>query len=139
MTITRKKLLTIAATAVAAYCAGTYVLGLRGPLDAFGQAAGTESKTLEFGGRTRTYLIHPPKGYDGKTPLSLVLVLHGALQGAAGVERMSGMSAKADKENFLVAYPNGTSRSAWRQRGMPVPAAAMRRPTTWTTWAFYVR
>jgi len=111
MTMTRKKLLTIAATAVAAYCAGTYVLGLRGPLDAFGQAAGTESKTLEFGGRTRTYLIHPPKGYDGKTPLSLVLVLHGALQGAAGVERMSGMSAKADKENFLVAYPNGTSRS----------------------------
>jgi polyhydroxybutyrate depolymerase len=41
----------------------------------------------------------------------LVLVLHGALQGAAGVERMSGMSAKADKEKLLVVYPNGTSRS----------------------------
>jgi polyhydroxybutyrate depolymerase len=76
-----------------------------------GPAAGTESKTLEFGGRTRTYLIHPPKGYDGKTPLPLVLVLHGAVQGATNVERMSGMSIKADKENFLVAYPNGTSGS----------------------------
>jgi polyhydroxybutyrate depolymerase len=80
-------------------------------LDALGAAAGTESKTLEFGGRTRTYLVHSPKGDDGKTPLALVLVLHGAVQGATNVQRMSGMSAKADKEKFLVAYPNGTSRS----------------------------
>jgi polyhydroxybutyrate depolymerase len=111
MIANQKRLLTVAAIAVVAYSAGAHLLGLRGPLDAFGLPAGTESKTLEFGGRTRTYLIHPPKGYDGKTPLPLVLVLHGAVQGAANVERMSGMSAKADKENFLVAYPNGTSRS----------------------------
>jgi polyhydroxybutyrate depolymerase len=111
MTTNQKRLLVIAATAVAAYSAGTYILSLRGPLDALGQAAGTESKTLVFGGRTRRYFVHPPKGYDGKTPLPLVLVLHGALQGAINVERMSGMSAEADKENFLVAYPNGTSGS----------------------------
>jgi len=43
--------------------------------------------------------------------LALVLVLHGALQGATNVESVSGISAKADKEKFLVAYPNGTSRS----------------------------
>jgi polyhydroxybutyrate depolymerase len=111
MTTNQKRLLIIAATALTAYSAGTYILSLRGPLDALGQAAGTESKTLEFGGRTRRYFVHPPKGYDGKTPLPLVLVLHGAVQGAINVERMSGMSAKADKENFLVAYPNGTSGS----------------------------
>jgi polyhydroxybutyrate depolymerase len=111
MITNQKRFLTVAAIAVVAYSAGVYLLGLRGPYDAFGLPAGTESKTLEFGGRTRTYLIHPPKGYDGKTSLPLVLVLHGAVQGAANVESMSGMSAKADKENFLVAYPNGTSRS----------------------------
>jgi polyhydroxybutyrate depolymerase len=111
MTTNQKRLLIIAATALTAYSAGTYILSLRGPLDALGQAAGTESKRLEFGGRTRRYFVHPPKGYDGKTPLPLVLVLHGAVQGAVNVERMSGMSAKADKENFLVAYPNGTSGS----------------------------
>jgi len=107
----QKKLLTLVATAVVAYSAGTYTLGLRGPLGVLDAAAGTESKTLEFGGRTRTYLVHSPEGYDGKTPLALVLVLHGALQGATDVERMSGMSVKADKEKFLVAYPSGTSRS----------------------------
>jgi polyhydroxybutyrate depolymerase len=111
MTINQKRLLVIAATALTAYSAGAYILSLRGPLDALGQAAGTKSKTLECGGRTRWYLVHPPKGYDGKTLLPLVLVLHGAVQGAINVERMSGMSAKADKENFLVAYPNGTSGS----------------------------
>jgi len=111
MTTQQKTLLTLVATAVVAYSAGTYILGLRGPLDALGAAAGTESKTLEFGGRRRTYLVHSPKGYDGKAPLALVLVLHGAVQGATNVERMSGMSAEADKEKFLVAYPNGTSRS----------------------------
>jgi polyhydroxybutyrate depolymerase len=111
MSSKQKRLLTIAAIVVAAYCVGAYLLGLRSPFNAFGLAAGTQSKTLEFGGRTRTYLIHPPRGYDSKTPVPLVLVLHGAVQGAANAESMSGMSAKADKENFLVAYPNGTSRS----------------------------
>jgi polyhydroxybutyrate depolymerase len=111
MTTQQKTLLTLVATAVVAYGAGRYTVGLRGPLYALDAAAGTESKTLEFGGRTRTYLLHSPEGYDGKAPLALVLVLHGALQGAASVEPVSGMSAKADKEKFLVAYPNGTSRS----------------------------
>jgi polyhydroxybutyrate depolymerase len=106
-----KRLLTVAATAVAAYCAAAYPLGLHSPLDSITLPAGTESKTLEFSGQTRRYLIHRPKGYDSKTPLPLVLVLHGAMQRTAGIERMSGMSAKADKENFLAAYPAGTSRS----------------------------
>ena len=110
MTSNQKRLLIIAASVLIVYSVATFVLSLRGPLDALGQSSRTQLKRLEFGGRARWYLVHPPKGYDGKTPLPLVLVLHGALQGAANVERMSGMSAKADKENFLVAYPNGTSR-----------------------------
>jgi poly(hydroxyalkanoate) depolymerase family esterase len=110
MATNQKRVLTIAATVVAAHFAGAYLLGLCSPFDAFSLAAGTESKTLELAGRKRTYLIHPPKGYDAKTPLPLVLVLHGAVQGAANAESMSGMSAKADKEDFLVAYPTGTSR-----------------------------
>jgi polyhydroxybutyrate depolymerase len=111
MTTNQKVLLAVASTALAVYSAGTYVFSLHGPLDALGQPAGTASKTLDFGGLARTYLVHPPKDYDGKSPLPLVLVLHGAIQGATNVERMSGMSDKADKEDFLAVYPNGTSRS----------------------------
>lgn len=111
MTTSQKTILAVSAAVFAVYSGGTYIFSLHGPLDSLGQPAGTESKALEFGGRTRTYLVHPPKGYEGKLPLPLVLVLHGAIQGATNVERMSGMSAKADKENFLAVYPNGTSGS----------------------------
>lgn len=71
---------------------------------------GDRSDTIEVGGRTRSYFVHVPPQYDGKTAVPLVLVLHGATQSAASAERVSGMSAKADMENFLVAYPTGTSR-----------------------------
>ena len=71
---------------------------------------GNKSGSLDIGGRTRTYFLHVPPAYDGKKPLPLVLVLHGGGQSPASAERMSGMSAKADRENFLVAYPSGTGR-----------------------------
>jgi polyhydroxybutyrate depolymerase len=70
--------------------------------------SGTHSASLDFGGRTRTYLIHVPTGYDGKTAMPIVFVLHGATQSTESAERMSGMSAKADDKHFLAVYPNGT-------------------------------
>jgi len=78
----------------------------------FQASAGTSEQynTIEVDGRLRSYFVHAPPSYDGKHPLPLVLVLHGATQSAEGAERMSGMSVVADKENFLVAYPAGTSR-----------------------------
>ena len=50
MTTNQRRLLTIAAIAVAAYCAADYPLGVHSPFDAFSGAAGTESKA-----RTDTY------------------------------------------------------------------------------------
>ncbi len=72
--------------------------------------AGDRSGTLEIGGRTRTYFVHVPSGYEGHKSLPLVFVLHGATQSPEGAERMSGMSSKADRENFLAVYPSGTGR-----------------------------
>jgi polyhydroxybutyrate depolymerase len=73
---------------------------------------GSKPGWLDIGGRTRTYLLHVPPAYDGQRPLPLVLVLHGGGQRAESAERMSAMSAKADRENFFVAYPSGTGRSS---------------------------
>jgi polyhydroxybutyrate depolymerase len=74
--------------------------------------AGTadRSGTLDVDGRTRTYFLHVPRGYDGTRPAPLVVLLHGAGQSPRSAEKMSGMSAKADTENFLVVYPSGTGR-----------------------------
>ena len=55
----------------------------------------------------RTYHLHVPPGYDGKEPLPLVVVIHGAFDTAKGMEKVTGFSELADRENFLVLYPNG--------------------------------
>jgi polyhydroxybutyrate depolymerase len=74
------------------------------------RADNSHSGTIEVDGRTREYYVHTPSGYTGKTPLPLVFVLHGGIQTPEGIERMSGMSAKADAEYFLAVYPKGTGR-----------------------------
>src|SRR5277367_4578183 len=66
--------------------------------------------TLEAGGLTRQYFVHVPPFSDRRTPLPLVIVLHGATQSPESIERMSGMSAAADRESFLAVYPRGTGR-----------------------------
>jgi polyhydroxybutyrate depolymerase len=74
------------------------------------RVVGNKPGTIEVGGRTRTYFVHVPPGYDAQRPMAVVFVLHGGGQSPQSAERMSGMSAKADKENFLAVYPSGTGR-----------------------------
>src|ERR1700737_68016 len=80
-------------------------------------AAGSDGwGSLFFEGRDRSYFLHLPPRYDSKTLLPLVVVLHGGGGGvqAAGARMqpgavaLTGMSLKADAENFVVVYPNGT-------------------------------
>ncbi|MBU1671120.1 MAG: prolyl oligopeptidase family serine peptidase [Actinobacteria bacterium] len=69
---------------------------------------GTEQRTLTFGGRTRTYYVHPPKGYDPSRPHPLVLAFHGGTRNGPSMEHLTGLSPKADEEGFIAVYPNGT-------------------------------
>jgi polyhydroxybutyrate depolymerase len=69
------------------------------------------SATLKVGDLTRRYdLLDPGKE---KHP-ALVIVLHGGGGNAANAANMTGFSALADKEGFVVAYPDGTGRLAPR-------------------------
>jgi poly(3-hydroxybutyrate) depolymerase len=98
---------TAAAAVILMGLIGGFILRI---LEARAAGLGGRSRTIEVDGRTRSYFVRIPPHYDGKTALRLVLALHGGRQSALSAERMSGMSAKADKENFLAAYPTGTSR-----------------------------
>ena len=75
-----------------------------------GAASGTAEHTIEWAGSTRTYLLHLPAKYDGRRPLPLVMVLHGATQSPESAEKMSAMSTKGDQESFIAVYPKGTGR-----------------------------
>ncbi len=82
---------------------------------------GTVARSLAFDGRTRTYHLHIPPGYDAASAVPLVVVLHGGGGTGLGVERQSGMSAKADAAGFIAVYPDGTGRLDDRL-------------LTWNTW-----
>ncbi|HEX6682337.1 MAG TPA: PHB depolymerase family esterase [Candidatus Limnocylindrales bacterium] len=72
-------------------------------------APGDHNLTLQWGGKDRTYRVHAPPGYDGRTPLPLVVTMHFYPGTALQIVTTSGMSAKADKEGFLVLYPEGVT------------------------------
>jgi polyhydroxybutyrate depolymerase len=103
----------------------TRLIGLAAILSllAVGQAlAQTERRTLEFGGYSRTYLLHVPPALQTARPAPLVIVFHGGGGQGFGTERLTHFSRIADRENFVVAYPDGIGRQ-WNDgrtvRGLP--------------------
>ena len=70
-------------------------------------------QTLRHGGRERTYVVRVPSGIVRETSgVPLVIVLHGGGGNARNAETMTGFTAKAESERFIVVYPEGTSRRA---------------------------
>jgi polyhydroxybutyrate depolymerase len=71
---------------------------------------GDHTRSLEVDRRTRTYLVHVPKSYDGSKAHPVVLVFHGGGSNALQMVRFCGLNDKADQAGFLVVYPSGTGR-----------------------------
>lgn len=67
-------------------------------------------RSLEVGGITRSYFLHVPPGL-GPAPAPLVLVFHGGGGTGPGTERLTRFTALADREGFLVAFPEGLEKS----------------------------
>lgn len=72
--------------------------------------AGDVHGSITVDGRERVYLIHLPPLYNNQGPFPLVIVLHGGGGNIDHSIKISGMSLKADKEGFIVVYPNGTGK-----------------------------
>jgi polyhydroxybutyrate depolymerase len=86
-------------------------------------AKDTEERSLDFGGEKRTYRIHIPDDLPKGQRLPLVLVFHGGGGNAAGTERLTKFSKLADREKFLVVYPEGTSKH-WNDGREPTTSKA---------------
>jgi polyhydroxybutyrate depolymerase len=68
---------------------------------------GDYTRSLQTGSQTRSYLIHVPKNYDPQKPTPVVLALHGASMNGPLMAVFSGLNATAEREGFIVVYPNG--------------------------------
>lgn len=80
-------------------------------------ASGSEEFTLVSGGIARTYRVHTPAGLPPEAPL--VVMLHGGGGSAAVAEQYYGWDQEADREKFVVAYPDGLGpvEPAWNTGG----------------------
>jgi polyhydroxybutyrate depolymerase len=61
----------------------------------------------QIDGVARTIRLYVPSSYDSSLPTPLVINMHGLSADPNQQWALSGMSAKADEEGFIVAYPLG--------------------------------
>lgn len=66
------------------------------------------NSSIEVGGLKRTFVLHVPPNLS--TPAPLLLVLHPFTGSGRQMRRVTGLDALADREGFIVAYPNGRQR-----------------------------
>ena len=62
---------------------------------------------LTHGGRRRSYVLHVPARRGGSA-LPVLIAFHGGGGNAPGFRDYAGLNVVADREGFIVAYPNGT-------------------------------
>lgn len=81
-----------------------------------GESAGTKQSDMSLGlkhctikvhGVERTYFVHEPPSYKGKTPVPLLLAFHGMTMKTRQMPKLTGLNQYADKHSFLVVYPEG--------------------------------
>jgi len=99
--------------------AGGILISLHAP-----SIAGTTRLVPLFAnGQLRSFLLHVPSASSAgaaREPLPLVVCFHGWYGTSAGIEALSQLSAMADANRFLVAYPQGLSENfypSWNAAG----------------------
>jgi polyhydroxybutyrate depolymerase len=66
--------------------------------------------SIEHDGIERNFIIHISQSYQFTTPAPLVFVLHGGGSSAEVMPAFTGFSAIADREGFIVVYPDGIEK-----------------------------
>ena len=72
--------------------------------------AASEYLTVQHQSVERYALVRTPSSWSSAEKLPLVLVLHGGGGNAEHAERMTGFTALAEREQFIVVYPEGRGR-----------------------------
>lgn len=77
-----------------------------------------EVRTLTVAGVERSYRLYRPIFLKPRRPAPLVVVLHGARGHSEQIERNFGFNAVADREDLVIAYPQGLG-SVWNDGREP--------------------
>ena len=92
----------------------------------------------------RSYRIHVPTTYDQDAPIMLVMDFHGYYQTEFDEERLSGLVAGSDDDNYIVIFPHGGGDSgevqSWNAvgtTGQETKAFGKTCNTDRGTWGYY--
>ncbi len=77
-----------------------------------------QTDTIMHNGIPRTYIVHKPSSFSPGDTLPLVFSIHGLVMNAQSQSALSEFNPIADRERFIVVYPNGISNS-WNTFGTP--------------------
>jgi polyhydroxybutyrate depolymerase len=90
---------------------------------------GNHNESLEVGAgakkMTRTFIVHVPPGFDGKSKVAVVFMLHGAGGSGEGAIPETGWDAKSDREGLIAVFPDG------RPPHPKLPARFLMNPRLW--------
>lgn len=92
------------ASAIALSCVAAVRLSAQQP------ARTEERRTLRVNGQDRAYLLYLPTTWRPGRPAPLVLVFHGGGGRGRGIAPHTGFSRLAEREGFVVVYPDGLNR-----------------------------
>jgi polyhydroxybutyrate depolymerase len=98
--------LTILGFCVLSLCTSSACAQSRPRRAAGGLIPGNHELTVRHDGRSRSYLVHVPRRSSPRTPV--LLAFHGGGGWASNFQGYSELDALADREGFLVVYPNGS-------------------------------
>jgi polyhydroxybutyrate depolymerase len=88
-------------------------------------APGDYTIVATAGGLPRSYLVHVPASYTGRTSVPLLLDLHGFSSNAADERQYSGQLQQSDRRGFIAVWPQGVALS-WNAYGCCAVADAVR-------------
>jgi poly(3-hydroxybutyrate) depolymerase len=93
-----------------------------------GALRGKSTQTLMAAGLERSFIYYAPAELDPDQPTALVIVAHGYGMNAEQMYELTQYSALAEREQFVVIFPNGQDRAAPWNVGNPdciTPQAAL--------------
>lgn len=74
--------------------------------------AGDNNESMMSGGENRTFIVHVPSSYDGKTALPVILDFHPLGGTGSQQEGSSGWKAKCDSVGCIAVYPDSSKSKA---------------------------
>lgn len=78
-----------------------------------GQLRGKTNQTVIAAGMARTFVLYAPSSLDPKRPAPLLIVPHGYTMSGQGMYDITGYHKLADRDGFMVAYPDGQAMYPW--------------------------